>query len=319
MRTMIHFVFLTLILGWAPQTTAKNAFDPGRSSFEIMCRQERSAYRIQSVFFLPGEQATIQVLSTVADRSYKASLVDGNLAATGANNWTWTVPREAGYHVITIGYGNSDDQIQLNVFVMEPFSSVKNGALNGFQIGNYPEKPLRNNPIYLPPRGFVPVTEKMMSLKVSPHFTLGQFICKQAGGFPKYLVLRSRLLFKLEYLLERVNSQGIQCESFFVMSGFRTPFYNKAIGNVKYSRHQWGGAADIFVDESPRDGYPDDLNKDGKINHWDAMVLYELVDGLSSKSEYKPYIGGLGRYRSAPHRGPFVHVDVRGFKARWGE
>jgi len=32
---------------------------------------------------------------------------------------------------------------------------------------------------------------------------------------------------------------------------------------------------------------------------------------------YQPFIGGLGIYGPKPHRGPFVHVDVRGFRARW--
>jgi hypothetical protein len=26
----------------------------------------------------------------------------------------------------------------------------------------------------------------------------------------------------------------------------------------------------------------------------------------------------LARYRKTPAHGPFVHVDVRGFRARWG-
>ena len=28
-------------------------------------------------------------------------------------------------------------------------------------------------------------------------------------------------------------------------------------------------------------------------------------------------VGGLGIYGPAPHRGPFIHVDVRGEAARW--
>ena len=60
--------------------------------------------------------------------------------------------------------------------------------------------------------------------------------------------LRPRLLLKLEMMLEKVNAAGYRCDTFQVMSGYRTPHYNMAIGNVKYSRHVWGGAADIFVD-----------------------------------------------------------------------
>lgn len=55
----------------------------------------------------------------------------------------------------------------------------------------------------------------------------------------------------LEFILEKVNAQGYRWETFCVMSGYRTPYYNKAIGNVRYSRHLWGDAADIFIDENP--------------------------------------------------------------------
>jgi uncharacterized protein YcbK (DUF882 family) len=124
---------------------------------------------------------------------------------------------------------------------------------------------------------------------------------------------------KLELLLEKTNEAGYRCDSFVVMSGYRTPFYNHLIGNVKYSRHQWGGAADIFIDEDPVDGMMDDLNGDGKSDVRDAHVLYEIVDRMYGKPWYEPYIGGLGAYRTTPNHGPFVHVDARGFRARWGD
>jgi uncharacterized protein YcbK (DUF882 family) len=102
------------------------------------------------------------------------------------------------------------------------------------------------------------------------------------------------------------------------MSGYRTPYYNKLIGNVKYSRHLWGGAADIFIDEHPEDGMMDDLNGDGRIDCHDAAVLYDIIDQMYGKPWYERFLGGLGRYEKTNSHGPFVHVDVRGFRARWG-
>lgn len=147
---------------------------------------------------------------------------------------------------------------------------------------------------------------------------LGQFLCKQDGGYPKYLVLRERLLLKLEYLLEMVHRKGYAAETFAVLSGFRTPFYNHAIRNVKYSRHQWGGAADIFIDVDPQDGVMDDLDGNGKVDVDDALLFYKLIDAEPGKREYEPFIGGLGLYGTTTAHGPFVHVDARGFRARWG-
>ncbi|MBU1650670.1 hypothetical protein KKA00_00500, partial [bacterium] len=97
------------------------------------------------------------------------------------------------------------------------------------------------------------------------------------------------------------------------------PYYNKAIGNVKYSRHVWGGAADIFIDENPVDGMMDDINGDGSHTYKDAEILYNIIDDLYGKAWYKPFQGGLGWYRKTNSHGPFVHVDVRGFRARWGD
>ncbi|MCK5643640.1 MAG: hypothetical protein KAJ19_22765, partial [Gammaproteobacteria bacterium] len=77
-------------------------------------------------------------------------------------------------------------------------------------------------------------------------------------------------------------------------------------------------ASDIFIDEQNADGKMDDLNRDGKINYHDAAKFYNMVEHVHAEPWYKTYIGGLGKYKATPSHGPFVHVDVRGFKARWG-
>ena len=187
-----------------------------------------------------------------------------------------------------------------------------------FRVGAYPDRPYRDLEAYHPPRGFVEVRPANESMLLSPHFRLGQFVCKQPGGYPRYVVLRERLLLKLEHLLKAVNDQMMPCEGFCVMSGYRTPHYNAGIGNVKYSRHQWGDGADIFIDESPRDGVMDDLNGDGRIDTRDSAFLYDLIESLSAGEGHEPFTGGLGRYGNAPNHGPFVHIDVRGYRARWG-
>ena len=130
-------------------------------------------------------------------------------------------------------------------------------------------------------------------------------------------MVREALLLKLESLLERANQKGYHCTTLTVMSGFRTPHYNRSIGNVAYSRHQWGGAADVYIDVAPRDGNMDDLNGDGKIDQADAQILADLVEQL--ERERACTIGGLGLYSANSSHGPFVHVDVRGFRARWNK
>ena len=54
-----------------------------------------------------------------------------------------------------------------------------------------------------------------------------------------------------------------------VMSGFRTPRYNHSGGNTagraNLSRHMYGDAADVFVDND-RNGSMDDINGDGRVD-----------------------------------------------------
>lgn len=207
----------------------------------------------------------------------------------------------------------------LQVFVLVPATEVRNGRLNGYRIGNYPAKLFRGLSAYAPPKGFIEVTAGNVDTPVSPHFRLGQFVSKQQSGYPKYLVLSPRLLNKLELLLEDVNAIGIRTDGFVIMSGFRTPFYNQLIGSSTNSRHMYGGAADIYIDEGHPPGMMDDLNNDGNSDRKDAAILYDLAQDLPYRHRQPELIGGLGEYDARPPiRGPFIHVDVRG-SARAGD
>jgi uncharacterized protein YcbK (DUF882 family) len=86
---------------------------------------------------------------------------------------------------------------------------------------------------------------------------------------------------------------------------------------VANSRHVFGDASDVYIDEN-NDGQMDDLNKDGVSDKKDARVLYNIIDKLRNNAWYEPYIGGLGLYGRTSSHPAFVHVDVRGFVARWG-
>ena len=301
-----------------PAVSEPPMFSTGRLGFTVKYKSEVSAYEVNGVFLMPGESLTLEVMKPepsglVLTRGAEI------IPQTKKNRWVWTAPTEPGFHALTLGSSETAESMRFNVWIMVPAKNVKNGYLNEYRIGTYPDTAYRDLPVYQAPKGFVEITREHQSLAVSPHFELGDFVCKQQSGYPKYLVLRERLILKLERILEEVNKKGYACQSFHVMSGFRTPFYNHAIGNVKYSRHQWGGAADIFIDENPKDGYMDDLNKDGVIDFRDAHVLYEIVDAMLGKPWYEPFVGGLGLYKKTPSHGPFVHVDARGFRARWGD
>ena len=223
--------------------------------------------------------------------------------------------RHAGRYELKIDGVPGSDQVEMTAFVMVSASAVKQGLLNGYRIGDYPAKPLRGDPIYLPPAGFIEVTDDNEDARVSPNFRLKQFLSHQASDFPKYLVLNEGLIVALELIGRALEPLNLDADDIHVMSGFRTPFYNRAIGNVEYSLHQWGRAADIFIDHDGN-GTMDDLNQDKKIDRADAQFLYDLLDRLS-KTVDGSLIGGLSVYDRTATHGPFVHVDVRTRKVRW--
>lgn len=78
-----------------------------------------------------------------------------------------------------------------------------------------------------------------------------------------------------------------------IISGYRSPTRNEAVGGAKKSQHMEAKAADI------------------KINGIPTQELYSRIDKLMSQGKIK--VGGLGFY---PDQG-FVHYDIRGIKARW--
>lgn len=304
-RAAAHIVVATVAC-----TGPAAAFESGRAGFQIKVNSEFAIpYRVFSVFVRPGERLKF------SGDGIAAGATDGAPVRVGAGEWQWTAPASPG--VSRLVFNRGSDSIAVNAVTLHPSRDVANGAIRSFTIGYYPA-PLEDNPVYAAPDGYVELANDGERLQLSPHFSIDQFPSKQAGGFPKYLVLREPLLLKLEVLLERVNALGIQAETFTVMSGFRTPVYNQAIGNVRHSRHIYGGAADIFIDEAPRDGVMDDLNGDGRLDYRDAQLLYEIADELFSRDEYENLRGGLGVYRSTTAHGPFIHIDARGRPARWG-
>lgn len=291
-------------------------FDPGKAPFHLTFRDVTSPYRVFFLTALPGERVTI---GSKEPGDLRLETVDGAALAPPGKRVEWTAPGSPGVVRLRVFHAGAPEPVELIAFVLVPFASVMDGELSGYRIGSYPRTPWKGLPIYRPPRGFIEVTENNRDTMISPHFRLGQFLCKQDGGYPKYVVLREKLLLKLELVLEKTNEAGHACETFAVMSGYRTPFYNQAIGNVKYSRHVWGGAADVFIDENPRDDVMDDLNADGKTDYRDAAVLYDIIDDLYGRPFFSPLVGGLAHYRKTAAHGPFVHVDVRGFRVRWGD
>ncbi len=291
-------------------------FDNGRSDFSVVINNEIYGYNEFSVYALPHESLMIRTVGqTDLPISIETSI--GDLDRLGDNRWIWKAPEKSGLTHIRLTRSDNES-ITLSVFVMVPSTLLRNGHVNGKLIGEYPP-PLSDDPLYLRPDGFIEVTQENISTRLSPHFTLGQFASSTDDKFPRYIVLRERLLLKLEALLERVNENGITADTFKIIAGYLTPDYVINSGRDPYSRHIYGGAALIAVDMTPVDDQMDDLNQDGVINNSDARVLFDIADQLYQEADKRYLSGGLFLYRQANELGPYVMIDARGFRQRWLE
>lgn len=207
------------------------------------------------------------------------------------------------------------------VITIRDFAEKLDGRIGAYRIGYWPAEqgqPLGGS--YGNPTGFIEVTPDNMDTPVSQHFRLRDFLTHdQEATWPKYLVLREDLVDKLELVIEQLELAGHPVRHMTVMSGFRTPQYNatggETGGRASLSRHMYGDAADVFVDNDG-DGRMDDLNRDGRVDYRDAQVILDAAEQVERR--HPDVTGGVGVYRATSSHGPFAHVDVRGNRARWG-
>jgi hypothetical protein len=195
------------------------------------------------------------------------------------------------------------------------------GRIGDYRVGFWPaERRTVRSAAYENPDGFIEVTADNQHTAVSEHFRLSDFLTHdQQNVWPKYLVLREDLIDKLELVISDLETHGTKVSRMAVMSGFRTPQYNQRGvgrgGRAKDSRHQFGDAADVFVDNDG-DGRMDDLNRDGRVDARDAQVVIDAAERV--ELAHPDLVGGAGRYRATRAHGPFAHIDARGNRARWG-
>jgi uncharacterized protein YcbK (DUF882 family) len=121
---------------------------------------------------------------------------------------------------------------------------------------------------------------------ITDHFRLDEFRCHDGTPVPKkYYENVVQLCCELEVIRAEYKRPVA------ILSGYRSPAYNKKIGGAKNSFHMKGMAADIVV----------------------AGVTPKSLRGLIEAlvREHKIHNGGLGSYKN------FTHYDIRAVPARW--
>ncbi len=223
--------------------------------------------------------------------------------------------------VLATRVSDQDKAAPFHFITMRPFADKVRGRIGAYRIGTFPsEQRAARAASYKNPEGFLEVTTRNQDIPVSEHFRLRDFLTHdQAAVWPKYLVLREPLVDKLELVIDELRTMGVAVSKMRVMSGFRTPQYNEqgvgAGGRVQDSRHQYGDAADVYIVNGAKD-WMSDLDGDGRIDTRDARVLAMAAERV--ERAHPDLVGGIGVYPATSAHGPFVHIDVRGTKARWG-
>lgn len=271
--------------------------------------------KLRAVFRLPGAAIGDDAATHVGDTTLA---VQGEAGAAPGR-----APARSGIFRMAVRVRDAVRPVEnYNVVTLVPYGQLRNGRVGTYVLGGWPES--RRGPggrgDYSRPEGFIEVTPQNQNTQVSEHFRLRDFLTKnQQNVWPKYLVLSLKNVDKVELAMDEVSrTRGLEIRVVRVLSGFRTPSYNAGGGNTAgratMSRHMYGDAADVFVDNDGN-GNMDDLNGDGRVSIEDSRVICTAVEAV--ERAHPELIGGCGVYPGTSSHGPFAHVDTRGYRARW--
>ncbi|MBV8516871.1 MAG: hypothetical protein JO197_05635 [Acidobacteria bacterium] len=272
---------------------------------------------------LRGESGALQFAPVLPGRAVVSNVPGGVGMIVGENAQpSTTAPNDPGIYKLAVAMNEAQRSVDdISVITLVPLSAKQNGRIGSYFLGNWPFESggTPKTPRYAAPSGFIQVTPQNENFAVSTHFRLRDFLTKdQFSVWPKYVPLQPQLVDKLELTIQELEKQGIHVRHMTIMSGFRTPRYNAGGGNTQgranLSRHMYGDASDVFVDNDGN-GVSDDLNHDGRVDVRDAEVVAAAAERV--EKSHGSLVGGIGVYSACCGHGPFTHIDVRGYRARW--
>jgi hypothetical protein len=221
-----------------------------------------------------------------------------------------SAPPQAGFYRFALLKSGQRRSIEgLTLAVLVPFGEKERGMLRGYRIGTYLAERMRSKTP--PPEGFLEIHEADVDLPITKHLKVGDFVNHdQAGVWPSYAAVNPKLLDKLELVIQEIarwhGDKAVADIDIDVHSGFRAPEHNRRVRRAASdSQHQYGDAADVAID----------ANGDGKITAIDSRMVGLAVEIVELK--HPELVGGLGIYTTGHSSTNYVHIDVRGRRARW--
>ena len=318
MKKTFYLSLLIIIVLVSSLSLNAAAFSREHANFSVVYKDLKIPLKTFSIFVLPREDIKISIAAEDRGQTYTIEL--GGKIYESSTSFNWKAHAESGHYQATIREKNkaeSGSEIKINVFVLHPYENKNGQYLEDFRIGYYPEIPADKKEMYSKPKGFLKIDQSLLELNLTPHFKMKQFLTGQSSDLPQFIAIQESLILKLEFFLEEVNKAGYYAESFGIVSLYRTPYFNKKIGNnTDFSRHLFGDAADIYIDNSGNE-WMDDLNGDGQFTKADSDILADLAVKFDQKEEFNDLQGGVCSYKGNGVRGPFLHIDTRGRHITW--
>tara|TARA_B100000809_G_scaffold59479_1_gene56036 strand:- start:588 stop:1433 length:846 start_codon:yes stop_codon:yes gene_type:complete len=220
-------------------------------------------------------------------------------------------PKTPGFYEIATSHVKLGDG-KLQLIVKTPIDTARVKQFNGYQLNSYPE-PYKGFVKYNQPQGLIEINKSLENHFLSNIVQIKDIMCKQRSEYPKYLLVDTQGLKMLNQLYKYLLARGLKFSRFSFISGYRTPYYNHMIGNGKNSRHLYGDAFDLYIDDNG-DYRMDDINQDGQQDKKDVDYLYQFFLAFLKDNNRQ---GGVGKYLPNSRHGGFIHIDNRGFNARW--
>ena len=221
-----------------------------------------------------------------------------------------SAPPNAGFYRLALMKAGQKRAVEgLTLAVLVPFEEKEGAMLHGYRIGTYLAERMRGKTP--PPEGFLEITPADIDIPITKHLRVGDFLNHdQQGVWPSYAAVNPELLDKLELVIAEIarwhGANAVANIEIDVHSGFRAPAHNRTIRRAaRDSQHQYGDAADVAID----------ANGDGKITAIDSRMVGLAVEIVELK--HPDLVGGLGIYTSGHSSTNYVHIDVRGRRARW--
>ncbi len=146
---------------------------------------------------------------------------------------------------------------------------------------------------YLPVRYFIDLSRASLSERVSDHFRLSEYANPTVQRGDNRAYIDAQIVLHVQRMRSGLGRPLI------LNSGFRSPAHNQSVGGAAFSRHIYGDAVDIDVDQNRADA------------HVQAQEVFNEaqdvgVDFVQPLIETSVTVNGTARVS-------WVHIDDRGF------